>query len=186
MREFIIILLFAMSLCADCFAVSVCSSVTLRRIKLSQTLVVAVVFAFVQASLLLVGWFFGDIFVSYIQKIAKFIGFILLLYVSLSMLRDAFKSECESLSLGSLKNVILGAVATSIDAFAVGISLSMAMISVKDISIRSLAVFACTFLSVIAGIYGGHKIGCRFGRIAEFFGAVVLLLIAFDILFDFI
>lgn len=186
MSEVFVIVLFALSLCADCFAVSVCSSVTLKKVTFRSVFITSLIFGFVQSGLLVAGWAFGDIFVTYIQKIAKLLGFLLLAYVALSMLRDSLRKDCDYICLNSMKNVAIGAVATSIDAFVVGISQSMAMITFRDILVRAVAVFVLTFLSVILGIYGGHKIGSRWGKVAEILGAIVLLLIGFDILFDFL
>lgn len=184
--SFLVTLIFALSLCADCFAVSTCSSVTLKEIRWKTVSWIAVVFAFVQAGLMLVGWGFGDLFVGYIEKVANIIGFLLLLYVGGSMIKEALGGESEAVNLNGLRNVILGAVATSIDAFAVGISLSMDKDSLSDILVKALAVFICTFLSVVAGMFGGQKIGLRFGKIAEIIGGIVLIAIGLDILFDFV
>lgn len=184
--SFLITVLFALSLCADCFAVSTCSSVTLRELRWKTVSRIALVFGIVQAGLMVVGWGFGDLFVGYVGKIADWIGFLLLLYVGGSMIREAFGSEEDQVNLNGLRNVIIGAVATSIDAFAVGISLSMGLTPVSDVMWKALAVFVCTFLSVVAGMYGGRKIGERFGKTAETAGGMVLIAIGLNILFHFI
>lgn len=182
----IVTTLFALSLCADCFAVSTCSSVTLKEVRWNTVAWIAFVFGVVQAGLMVIGWAFGDLFVGYIEKIANIIGFLLLLYVGGSMIKEAVGGECETVNLNGLKNVILGAIATSIDAFAVGISLSMDKESPSDLMWKAVAVFICTFLSVVAGMFGGHKIGHRFGKMAEIVGGIVLIAIGLNILFDFV
>lgn len=182
----LITILFALSLCADCFAVSTCSSVTLKEVRWNAVAWIAFVFGIVQAGLLVVGWAFGDLFVGYIEKVAHIIGFLLLLYVGGSMVREALGGECETVNLNGLRNVVLGAVATSIDAFAVGISLSMDQESLSDLTWKAVAVFACTVLSVVAGMFGGHRIGHRFGKMAELCGGVVLMVIGLNILFQFV
>ena len=181
-----LVILFALSLCADCFAVSLCSGVGLRKIDPRRVSLIALAFAVVQAGLLFLGWAFGDLLSSWVSRAADWIGFLLLMYVSLSMFRSAFKGEGEGLDLEGLRNVLTGAVATSIDALAVGMSLSMVGESLSDISVKTLAVFISTFLSVIVGICGGHRLGLCLGRWAEASGALVLAVIAFNILFDFI
>lgn len=186
MVAIIAILIFSLSLCADCFAVSVCSSVTLKRIDVKTVLPIAVVFGIVQAGLLLLGWAFGDFFVGYIEKAAHLIGFLLLLYVGGSMIKEAFEKESEARDLNGVKNVILGAIATSIDALAVGISLSMSGDSSSDIVSKGIGVLVVTFLSVVVGMFCGQKIGDRFGKIAEAIGGCVLIVIGLNILFDFI
>lgn len=179
-------LLLAVSLCADCFAVSTCSSVTLKGISWRSVFPIALVFGLVQTALMALGWLFGDIFVGHIQKIASLIGFLLLLYVGGSMILEAIKNEDETRDLNGLKNVIIGAVATSIDAFAVGVSLSMGFVPTGKMMMNLAAVFIVTILSVIGGMFGGQRIGCKFGRPAELIGGSVLILIGLNILLGFI
>ena len=175
MREVILALLLALSLCADCFAVSLCSGVTMKSTRRRQVLMVALVFGIVQAGLLLAGYFFGDLFVGYIEKFAHWIGFLLLLYVGGSMILEAIKGKDEARDLNGIRNIIVASVATSIDALAVGISLSMDLEPVRSALMKGAAVF-------IAGILGGRRIGTRFGRRAEFAGGCVLILLGLNIL----
>lgn len=175
-------LLLAASLCADCFAVSTCSSVTLKNLSWHKVFPIALAFGVVQTALMALGWLFGDIFVGHIQKMASLVGFLLLLYVGGSMILEAVKNENETRDLNGLKNVIIGALATSIDAFAVGISLSMGLVPVGKMMINLVSVFVVTMLSVTGGMFGGQKIGCRFGRPAEITGGCVLILIGLNIL----
>ena len=180
-------LILAVSLCADCFAVSTCSSVTLKGVSWKRILPVAFVFGVVQTALMALGWLFGDIFIGHVHKIAGLIGFLLLLYVGGSMIIEASRNACgESRDLNGLKNVIVGAVATSIDAFAVGVSLSMGYTPPDRMAADLTALFLVTMLSVIGGMFGGQKIGRRFGRPAEIAGGSVLIMIGLDILFGFI
>lgn len=178
-------ILFALSLCADCFAVSLCSGITMKNVRMKQTLVVSLCFAVIQAGLLLVGCVFGCILAGLFEKLARVVGFLLLLYVGGSMLVEGIRGEGESLNLGGLKNIILGGIATSIDALAAGISISAiagAGISVNDFIGPVLAVFFCTFLSVSLGIAGGKFFGMKAGRWAEIAGGIVLLIIGIVIL----
>lgn len=175
-------LVFALSLCADCFAVSVCSSVTLPRIDWKSVLKVGLVFAVIQSGLLFAGYEFGDLFVGYIEKAAKWIGALLLWYVGGSMFKEGLENSCEVRDLNGIRNVIIGGIATSIDALAVGISMSLAQVSTEDIVTKTTAVFLITLLSVIVGMFFGHKIGHRFGKIAEIIGGCVLIGIGIGIL----
>lgn len=179
-------MLLAASLCADCFAVSTCSSVTLKGISWRKILPIAFVFGVVQTALMALGWLFGDIFVGHIHKIASLIGFLLLLYVGGSMILEAVKNEDEARDLNGLKNVVIGAVATSIDAFAVGVSLSMGFVPLDKMMMNLTAVFVVTMLSVIGGMFGGQRICQKFGRPAELIGGCVLILIGLNILLGFI
>lgn len=176
-------ILLAASLCADCFAVSLCSSVTLRQIRWKDVGRVAAAFAVIQSFLLLLGWAFGNLFVGLISKISHIVGFLLLLYVGGSMLLEGIRGEEEARDLNGWKNVILGGIATSIDALAVGIAQSMAGQPWSGFMPLLISVFAITALSVIAGIWGGKILGARFGRRAEIAGGIVLLGIGISLLF---
>ena len=175
-------LLLAASLCADCFAVSLCSSVTLRKIDWKAVSVVALSFAVIQSGLLLAGWLLGNLFVGLVEKASHVIGFLLLLYVGGSMLLEGIKGETESRDLNGLRNVVIGGVATSIDALAVGVSQSMSGQLWSGFAPLFVCVFAITAVSVLAGIVGGKAIGSRAGRISEIAGGVVLILIGISIL----
>lgn len=175
-------LIFALSLCADCFAVSLCSSVTLKSVRWKEVLRVALAFAVIQTGLLLAGWAFGSFLAGLLTKIAHVIGFLLLLYVGGSMFIEGIRGEDEVKDLNGLKNVIIGGVATSIDALAVGVSLSMDSKPWNEMMPMALAVFAVTALSVVAGIFGGKTIGSKAGRWAEIAGGLVLVGIGVSIL----
>ena len=175
-------LVFALSLCADCFAVSLCSSVTLKTIKWRDVMRVALSFAVIQTALLLAGWAFGGLFVGFLDKAAHIIGFLLLLYVGGSMLIEGIKGEEDVKDLNGLRNVIIGGVATSIDALAVGVSLSMDSDPWSEVWPLAAAVFLVTALSVVAGIWGGKTIGSKAGRWAEIIGGVVLVAIGVGVL----
>ena len=175
-------ILVAASLCADCLAVSLCSGVTLRDVRWGRILGVALAFAVIQAGLLLAGWAFGSLFVGAVQKISHIIGFILLLYVGVSMLVDGIRGEEEVRNLDGFKNVIVGGIATSIDALAVGVAQSMEDVSWTGFLPLLIAVFGITALSVVVGIRCGRAVGARFGRWAEIAGGLVLIGIGVSIL----
>lgn len=182
MTDIITAILIAVSLCADCFAVSLCSAVTIKQIKWGGILRVALAFAVIQTGLLLAGWAFGELFVGLIEKISHIIGFLLLLYVGGSMLIEGIRGEDDVKDLNGLRNVVIGGVATSIDALAVGVAQSMAGCPFSGILPLLIAVFAVTALSVTAGIRGGRILGRRFGRWAEIIGGLVLVGIGASIL----
>lgn len=182
MTEMLKAALLAVSLCADCFAVSLCSGITLRQVRWGSVLKVALAFAVIQTGLLFGGWAFGEAFVGLIEKISHIIGFLLLLYVGGSMLIEGIRGEEDVKDLNGLRNVIIGGVATSIDALAVGVAQSMAGCGFAGILPLLTAVFAVTVLSVIAGLWGGRVLGRRFGRWAEIIGGLVLIGIGVSIL----
>lgn len=175
-------ILLAASLCADCLAVSLCSGVTLRGAGRRQVLGIALAFAVIQSAFLLTGWAFGCLFAGLVERVSHIIGFLLLLYVGGSMLLSGIRGGEEALELDGWRNVLLGGVATSIDALAVGAAQSMAGADWDGILPLSVSVFALTALSVVAGLRGGSVIGLRFGRWAELAGGAVLLAIGVGIL----
>ena len=168
-------ILVAVSLCADCLAVSLCSGVTLRDMRWKRVLGVAMAFAVIQAGLLLAGWAFGGLFAGVVQKVSHVIGFLLLLYVGVSMLVEGIRGGEEVRNLDGLRNVIVGGLATSIDALGVGVAKSMEDVSWSGFLPLFISVFAVTALSVVIGLRGGSAIGERFGRWAEVVGGVVLI-----------
>lgn len=176
-------ILVAVSLCADCFAVSLCSGVTVRDSNFRKVLKVALAFGVIQAGLLTAGWAFGSALVGFVDRISHIIGFLLLLYVGGEMLIEGIRNDMEARDLNGFRNVIVGGVATSIDALAVGAAQSMAGTCFKDMAALIVAVLLVTILSVIAGIQGGHIIGKRCGRYAEIAGGIVLIAIGTSLLF---
>lgn len=178
--------LLAVSLCADCFAVTSCSSLTLESISWRKVLPIALAFGLIQTLLMFLGWLFGDLFVGAVEKAADIIGFLMLLYVGGSMILESLKGKTEERNLNGFKNIIVGGIATSLDAFAVGISMSMDHTANGNVVTDLVAVFIVTVLSVIAGIFGGFKVGSKFGKPAEIAGGCVLVLIGLNILFDFV
>ena len=183
-------LLLAVSLCADCFACTLCSGVTLRKVGPGQIAWIALAFAVIQAGLLWAGWAFGNVFVGFVEKAAHWIGFLLLLYVGGGMFLEGLRvlrgKETETpRRLDGFRNVVLSGVATSIDALAVGVSLSMAesMRSFSSFSVLFWAVFGVTALSVVAGLLGGKVLGRHFGHWAEIGGGLILVGIGVSLLF---
>lgn len=176
-------ILIAISLCADCLAVSLCSSVTIRKINWRAVLRVAVAFAIIQSGLLLAGWLFGNLFVGLIERISHILGFLLLLHVGGSMFIEGIRNKQEIRDLNGLKNVIIGGVATSIDALAVGVAQSMSGQTWPGFAPLLISVFIVTAISVICGIRGGKALGSRFGRWAEIIGGLVLIGIGVSLLF---
>ena len=173
-------ILLSASLCADCFAVALCSSVSMKKVSMGEVLKIALIFAVIQTSFLFIGWAFGDFIARYVMKFVSYIGMGLLVFVGGSMIREAFSEE-ESQNLTGFRNIVLAGVADSIDALAVGISMSMAGRDLGGMTVPIAAVFVITALSVVIGIKGGSVIGCRAGRPAAITGGIVLILLGINI-----
>ena len=175
-------ILLAVSLCADCFAVTLCSSVTLKSLRWTSVLKVALSFAVIQAGLLLAGWAFGSLFAASVIKISHIIGFLMLLYVGGSMLIEGIRGKEEVRDLGSWGKIIIGGVATSIDALAVGVAQSMEDTAWNSFLPLLVAVFVITALSAVIGICGGRFVGKRAGSVAEIVGGCILIGIGVSLL----
>lgn len=177
------VILLAASLCADCFAMSLCSSVKLRNPDWKRVAATALSFAVIHVSLLLAGWGLGELFVGLLGKAVKAVAFLLLLYVGGSMLYDAISGKEETVELNSFKNVILCGIATSIDAAAVGAAKNIVGVTFREFIPLMAALFIITVLSVMLGISGGSRLGKWMGRTAEIIGGAVLLGIGILMLF---
>ena len=183
-------ILLGISLCADCFAVALCSSVTVTREEVRRKVwTIAAVFAVIQTGLFLVGWGVGTVateliaeYVGHFEKFAHALGFLLLLYVGGAMFLDGVRSKSEHLNLGGFKSIVIGGIATSIDAAVVGLSMSMDAAPWKEIWPIAVSVFVFTVLSVLVGMLSGSFIGRKLGYSARIVGGLVLIGLGVNIL----
>ena len=190
MNVWINAILLGISLCADCFAVSLCSSFLLPREELKKKVgTVATVFAIIQTGLLLGGWALGAFateliseHVGHFEKIAHIIGFLLLLYVGGAMFLDGVRSKSDHLNLDGIKSIIIGGIATSIDATVVGLSMAMDDAKWTDIAPVAVSVLVFTALSVVIGMLSGSLIGRKLGYSARIVGGLVLIGLGVNIL----
>lgn len=165
----------ALCLCADCFAVSVCSSTTLKG-KTSGRLLLATALAFavIQAGLLMAGWLAGSLALGVLERFAHIVGGVLLSYVGGSMIAEGIRGKSEALNLNGWKNIIIGGLATSIDALAIGGAKSMDGGGFMSILPLFTATFLITALCVTVGILFGKSIGGKAGKWAEIAGGSIL------------
>lgn len=181
------IFLIGIGLSMDAFAVAVCKGLCMKRINYKHTLVIALFFGGFQALMPLIGYFLGTFFESYITAVDHWIAFALLMYIGGKMLYDTFSSDdeeivCPVISRLNVKELLLLAIATSIDALAVGITFSF----YKDTNIFSniSVIGVTTFVIAAAGVAIGNKFGTRFKKKAEIAGGVILVLIGAKILLE--
>ena len=190
MNVWISAILLGISLCADCFAVSLCSSFLLPREEMRKKVwTVAAVFAVIQTGLFLGGWALGTFateliseYVGHFEKVAHIIGFLLLLYVGGEMFIDGVRGKSDHLNLDGIKSMIVGGVATSIDAAVVGLSMSMDEAKWTDIAPVALSILVFTALSVIVGMFSGGFVGRKLGHSARIVGGLVLIGLGVNIL----
>lgn len=165
----------------DAFAVSLCRGLCMRKINYKHALIIAGLFGGFQAAMPLLGWLLGSQFEKYIVDIDHWIAFGLLLIIGGKMIWDVFEKEENSKESGDLniKELLIMAVATSIDALAVGITFAFLGASIwVSISI----IGAITFVLCFAGVIIGNKFGAKFKKKAQLAGGLVLILIGLKIL----
>ena len=177
------IILLSLSLSVDTLVVSLGGSVSLGRVSPGKVLKVSLAFGIMQAMLIFLGWLLGASVASFIHKAAHVIGFVILLYIGGSMVWSALRKSEETVDLRGMKHLLLAAFATSIDAFAVGVSLAMSGMETDDALSLTVAVFATTVLASVFGVSCGSLIGCRFGTPARITGGLVLIGIGIRLLF---
>ena len=143
--------------------------------------IIALCFAVIQAGLLLAGWGLGDLLQGVVGEAARLLSFLLLAYVGGNMLIAGIKARGgppEVQNLSSFKNMVLGGIATSIDAAAVGAAKSIEGLGFAGFMPLFAATLIITIVTVVAGILSGKKLGENFGSWARTGGGIVLLLIA--------
>lgn len=175
--------LIAVALAMDAFSVSMTKGFTQKNLTKSQILYYGLFFGGFQFMMPILGYFCGNAVASIIESLASIIGFILLLAIGLNMIRESLSTDYEEITDHfSFKEVTLLAVATSIDAFAVGITIAL----LKDpLMISSAIIGIVAFAFSIAGIFIGKKIGDYVGDKFQILGGVILILIGFKILLGF-
>ncbi len=177
------LILIAIGLSMDAFAVAVCKGLNMRKLNLKHGFIIALFFGMFQGLMPLLGWFLGSRFASYIESMDHWIAFILLLFIGGKMLYEAIKGEddcCECCTFVlDIKELFVLSVATSIDALAVGISFAFFEINI----IAAVSVIgAITLCLSFAGVVIGNKFGSKYEKKAEIAGGVILVLIGIKIL----
>ena len=175
----------AVGLSMDAFAVAICAGLTMPKATLKKALIVGLYFGLFQAGMPLIGYFAGSLFADKITAYDHWIAFALLCFLGGKMIWESFKKEEASgeeqeASLGPKKMLPL-AIATSIDALAVGVSFAFLRVSI----IPAVSFIGVTTLSIsMAGVKIGNVFGKRYKAKAELVGGIILVLIGVKILFE--
>ena len=178
------LLLTAIALSMDAFAVAICKGLSVGKIKPKHMLICGLWFGGFQALMPLIGYFLGAAFADYITSFDHWIAFVLLAFLGGRMIYEAVtEKDDEEAADGSLKikELFMLAIATSIDALAVGIT--FAFLSVNIWSAVSI-IGATTFILAFAGVIIGNKFGSRYKSKAEIAGGIILILIGTKILLE--
>ena len=181
------LLLLAVGVSMDAFAVSICKGLAMKKATLTAGLTCGIWFGGFQALMPLIGYFLGVLFADAIEAIDHWVAFILLGFIGFNMLKEAFDKECDCCGDEkdadlSVKTMFVMAVATSIDALAVGISLAMA----GNVNIALAAVFIgiCTFSFSAVGVKIGNIFGGRYEKKAQMAGGFILIILGTKILLE--
>ena len=172
----------AIALSMDAFAVSICKGLSVPKLQAKHCLICGVYFGGFQALMPLIGWALGIRFQSMITNIDHWIAFMLLAVIGANMIKESFskEEECPDASFG-FKTMLTLAVATSIDALAVGVTFAFLDVSIVP---AVLLIGATTFVCSAVGVKIGNVFGNRFQSKAEFLGGLVLIAIGLKILIE--
>lgn len=171
-------------LSADAFSVSVCKGLNMRKLNLGHAYIIALFFGGFQALMPLIGYLLGSGFSKYIEAFDHWIAFVLLLFIGGKMIFDALHEKDDdeeteySLKIGEL---FMLAIATSIDALAVGITFAFLEVS---IFFAILIIGVTTFALSLGGVIIGNRFGAKYKNKAEIAGGVILILIGTKILLE--
>ena len=184
---FIELFLLGIGLAMDAFAVSVCKGLGMRRLNKKQALIIGLYFGGFQALMPLIGWLIGRQFQTYITSIDHWIAFILLGFIGGKMMIEAIREWNEEETVDVMdapldhKNMLVLAVATSIDALAVGITFAFLDTPI----IEAITIIGITTMVIsIIGVVVGNFFGSRYKSKAEFIGGLILVLLGLKILLE--
>ena len=180
------LLLLGVGVSMDAFAVSICKGLAMRKATMKGCMTCGLWFGGFQALMPTIGFFLGTLFADAIHAFDHWIAFVLLAIIGINMLKEYFDKEdacccCDEQNADlSVKTMFILAVATSIDALAVGISLAMA----GDVNIWMAAAIIglCTCCFSAAGVQVGNVFGCRYEKKAQLAGGIILVLLGVKIL----
>ena len=184
------ILLLAVGLSMDAFAVSVCKGLAMKKVNLKSAMICGIWFGGFQALMPLIGYILGTSFERLIDAVAPWIAFILLSVIGGNMIREALSKD-EAASAGTdAKTMFLMAVATSIDALAVGITFAFVQVDIIHAgaflnTLTAVMIIGLTTFSLsCAGVKIGSIFGTRYRSKSEFAGGLILILIGLKILLE--
>ena len=184
--ELIELFLVALSLSMDAFAVAVCQGLCMPKLNLRHGAVIALFFGGFQALMPILGWVLGSQFASYIQNFDHWVAFVLLALIGGNMIREAMSPEDEETACAvdywlDYKQLFLMAIATSIDALAVGVTFAFLRVKI----VPAVTLIGCTtFCLSLVGVVVGNFFGARYKRRAELTGGIILVLLGLKILLE--
>lgn len=180
--ELIEIIFIGIGLAMDAFAVSVCKGLSMKKINWKKAIIIALYFSLFQMFMPLIGFFLGSSFSEAIEAIDHWIAFILLLFIGVNMIKEStektFEKENDKVDF---KTMIILAIATSIDALAVGVTFAFLKVNIF-LSVTIIGLI--TLIISLTGVVIGNKFGDKFQNKAELTGGIILILIGLKILLE--
>ena len=183
---FLELFLLAVGLSMDAFAVSVCKGLAMQKATFRNAAICGVWFGGFQALMPFIGYLLGAGFEKYINAVAPWIAFVLLALIGGNMVREALSPEEEETACAvdqklDYKQLLLMAIATSIDALAVGVTFAFLEVSI----LPAISIIGCTtFVLSVVGVAVGNFFGARYKRRAELSGGIILILLGAKILLE--
>lgn len=182
--EVIEILLISIGLAMDAFAVSICKGLSMKSMSWKKAIIIGLYFGVFQALMPVIGYFLGATFESLVTKIDHWIAFALLTFIGTNMLKEAFaKSEKDHNDSVDFKTMIILAIATSIDALAVGITFAFLRV---NMILPVIMIGIVTFIISVVGVKIGNKFGNKYERKAEVVGGLILIFMGLKILLEYL
>lgn len=175
------VFILAVAVSMDAFAVSICKGLSMKKMSWKNALITGLYFGGFQAAMPLIGYFLGYQFTDLIDSVDHWIAFVLLSFIGISMIKES-REACEEMNDSfAFKTMLLLAVATSIDALAVGVSFAFLSVDIiPAVTLIGITTFAFSF----AGIKIGNVFGCKYKSTAELAGGVILIFIGLKILLE--
>ena len=178
------LLILAVGVSMDALAVAICKGLSIQKLKLRHCLIVGAWFGIFQALMPTIGWALGSAFTELVESVDHWIAFVLLAIIGGNMIREALSKdddECGCNSSLAFGTMLMMAIATSIDALALGVTFAFLRVNVLA---AVLSIGLCTFIISAIGVKVGNVFGAKFKSKAEFFGGAVLILIGLKILLE--
>ena len=180
------LLIIAIVLSLDAFAVSVCKGLATQNIKPRHLISAGIWFGGFQALMTTIGYFLGAAFESYITSIDHWVAFILLSLIGVNMIKESFGDAEENSANDSFsaKTMLVMAVATSIDALAVGITFAFTVETVRHLIFAVSSIGVITFIFSAIGVKLGSSFGTKYNKKATFTGGVILIILGLKLLLE--
>ncbi len=176
------LIMISLGVSADAFSVAICKGLSTSKINYKNALITGLFFGTFQALMPLIGYLLGTQFRDYITVIIPWVAFILLSIIGIKMIKESFE-DCNVNSSFDFKTMIVLAIATSIDALAVGVTLACLKVNIVE---SVIMIGTTTFTLSFIGVLIGNVFGSKFKSKAELFGGIILIIMGFKIIIKYV